>query len=82
MGDAKTSVKLAIKHRAFDRKRLAAEAIMKDCCDRRGIKNQFYDCDEEVLEGIIETWKEIITICLEGDLSEFQIKRGLENEQK
>jgi len=44
----------------YDDATQAAEAILQDCMDRRGIKGQFNACDEEILAEIVDSWAEII----------------------
>ena len=45
---------------------IAAEAIMFDCLDRKGIKLEFKACDEEVLEEIKDTWAKLMKACIEA----------------
>lgn len=40
--------------------RKAALKIEEDCLDRRGIKWQFQDLDDDVREDILEAWTRII----------------------
>ncbi len=45
---------------SYDEATKAAEAILQDCRDRRGIKHGFNDIDEDVLAEIIDSWVTII----------------------
>ena len=46
--------------RTSDKDRRAAMAILEDCCDRRGIKSEFRQCDDDVIDDIIDSWAAII----------------------
>jgi len=46
-------------HKPF-KYQLAAEGILHDCLDRRGVKREFEQIERSVLDEIIETWSEII----------------------
>lgn len=37
-----------------------ALAIYADVTDRRGIKQEFYDVDDDITQEILETWADII----------------------
>ncbi len=39
---------------------VAAQAIFTDICDRKGLKNEFLNLDEEWTKHIIYVWKRII----------------------
>jgi hypothetical protein len=44
----------------YDDATRAALVIIQDCLDRRGIKHEFRNIDEDVLDEIADTWAEII----------------------
>jgi hypothetical protein len=67
----------AQKHAA--RLREMAYAILNDCQDRRGIKQAFNDCDEDVIEEeIIPAWMAIIEAGAEAleAQGEWRISKG------
>lgn len=48
------------KWEQYDAATKAASAILIDCLDRRGIKHQFNQCDEETLNTIVDEWADMI----------------------
>lgn len=65
MSDAKRSIELAkriFKPNPLD---LMVEAIECDICDRSGLKREWAKIDDDIKKEIKDTWKEIITECLD-----------------
>ena len=45
---------------AFDKYELAAQAVLADMCDRRGVKHELQDKDDDVKEEIVTSLAAII----------------------
>jgi hypothetical protein len=46
--------------------RKIALGILEDVMDRRGIKNEFEQCDPEVIQEILSDWEEIARVAMPG----------------
>lgn len=58
---------------AVDQFELAAQAVLADLCDRRGIKHQLRETDADVKEEIITSLAAIIRTVLEISATDFAL---------
>ena len=50
-----------------DRARAAAEAIVRDLTDRRGLRGAWESIDEDVREEIVATWTTLIVLATRAE---------------
>jgi ppGpp synthetase/RelA/SpoT-type nucleotidyltranferase len=69
--DAINAIKMAIRYPA--KSRLAAETIVADICDRKGLKDAWASINQDIRYEIVDTWTEIIDTIFDSafDVNDF-----------
>jgi hypothetical protein len=65
--EAKEKIRRGLSHYSVTPQRKIAVGILEDMTDRKGIKHEFEQCDQAVIQEILSDWEEIARVVMSDE---------------